>query len=251
MRIAMIASEAVPFAQTGGLAEVASSLAGALDPLGQSVLLIRPCENRARRAGLPRRPEVPLLTPLSRLDPQKGWDLLVEVADLLLERDVQLVVLGEGQPNDQERLEPLARTHDGTFHAFLTFRPPRAHQTLAGADMALLPRLYEPCDLSQLDSENEGTVPIVRATGGLADTVVDAGPSRLAEGTATGFVFREPTPLAVWNAIQRALKTFRDRALWPRLIVAGMRADWSWRRSAKSYIQLVEEIVRRRLSLAV
>ena len=105
-----------------------------------------------------------------------------------------------------------------------------------------MPSLFEPCGLNQLYSLAHGTVPVVRATGGLADTVVDANPGTLADGTATGFVFTEPTPQALWQAIERALALWPDRAAWLRLMQTGMSADWSWDRSAREYGRLYEEI---------
>ena len=198
-----------------------------------------------RRASLPERPDVPLFVQIGRLDPQKGWDLLTAVADDLLRGDVQMIVLGEGQPRYHEVLNRLAAEHSGKLRAFLEFSSPLAHQIEAGADLFLMPSLYEPCGLNQLYSLAHGTVPIVRATGGLADTVVDADPRALAEGTATGFVFQEPTASALRGAIRRALDLWPDRAAWGRLVQAGMRADWSWDRSAREYDQLYHDVQRR------
>src|SRR5206468_3020310 len=104
---------------------------------------------------------------------------------------------------------------------------------------------YEPCGLNQLYSLAHGTVPLVRATGGLADTVVDVTPETLARGTATGFTFREPTPEALRYAIDRALALWPNRDAWSRLVQAGMRADWSWDHSAAAYVSLYEEATRR------
>src|SRR5262249_9743348 len=126
-----------------------------------------------RRAGLAERPEIPLFAQIGRLDPQKGWNLLAEVADRLLERDVQLGVLGEGQPKFHALLSNLAKRHAGKLWAYLGFADDLAHQIEAGADLFLMPSLFEPCGLNQLYSLAHGTVPVVRATGGLADTVVD------------------------------------------------------------------------------
>ncbi len=147
-----------------------------------------------RRAGLAERPDVPLFAQIGRLDPQKGWDLLAAVAERLLERDVQLVVLGEGDRKYHALLEDLARRYPGKCWAYLGFSDDLAHQIEAGADLFLMPSLFEPCGLNQLYSLAHGTVPIVRATGGLADTVVDTNPETLADGTANGFVFAEADP---------------------------------------------------------
>jgi starch synthase len=203
-----------------------------------------------RRAGLPERPEVPVFAQIGRLDRQKGWDLLAEVADDLLRGDIQLLILGEGQPRYHKLLDQLASQHPGKIRAFLEFSPHLAHQIEAGTDIFLMPSLYEPCGLNQLYSLAYGTVPVVRATGGLADTVVDATPLALADGTATGFAFREPTARALRLACQRALALWPDRSAWTRLVQSGMRTDWSWDRSARAYNELYTEIRRRRTARA-
>ena len=113
-----------------------------------------------------------------------------------------------------------------------------------------MPSLYEPCGLNQLYSLAYGTVPVVRATGGLADTVVDLNPQSATEGTATGFVFHEPTARALRGAIDRALALWPDQSAWGRLVQAGMRSDWSWDRSARAYAALYDEIRGRRTARA-
>jgi starch synthase len=200
-----------------------------------------------RRSSLPERPDVPLFAQIGRLDPQKGWDLLAEVADDLLSGDVQMVVLGTGLPRYHDLLDRLAAKHSGKLRAYLEFSNTLAHQIEAGADIFLMPSLYEPCGLNQLYSLAHGTVPIVRATGGLADTVVDVTPETLANGTATGFAFREPTPQALRATIDRALGYWPDRSVWSQLVQNGMREDWSWDKSAQRYVSLYETIHRRAL----
>ena len=198
-----------------------------------------------RKAGIAERPEIPLFTQIGRLDPQKGWDMLAEVADRLLDLDVQLVVLGVGHPKYHDLLKSLERRHPGRFWAHLGFDDALAHQIEAGADLFLMPSLFEPCGLNQLYSLAHGTVPIVRATGGLADTVVDANTKTLADGTANGFSFTDPTPEALWRTIERALALWPDRDAWVKLMRTGMNADWSWNRSAREYTRLYEEVGRR------
>ncbi|AMV39940.1 glycogen synthase GlgA [Planctomyces sp. SH-PL62] len=199
-----------------------------------------------RRAGLPVRPDAPLFAQIGRLDPQKGWDLLAEVADRLLEHDVQLIVLGTGHPKYHNLLEALVHRHPGKVWAYLGFSDDLAHQIEAGADVFLMPSLFEPCGLNQLYSLAHGTVPVVHATGGLVDTVVDLTPQTLAEGRATGFVFHEPTAASVWRALERVLQTWSDRPTWEKLVKAGMSDDWSWKQSAGRYVELYHEIQRRR-----
>jgi starch synthase len=196
-------------------------------------------------AGLAERADVPLLAQIGRLDPQKGWDLLAAVADRLMGQDVQLVVLGVGHPKYHDLLGDLASRYRGRFWAHLGFDDKLAHQIEAGADLFLMPSLFEPCGLNQLYSLAHGTVPIVRATGGLADTVVDVNPRTLAEGTATGFCFTEPAPEALWQTIERALALWPDRDAWVKLMRTGMSADWSWDRSAAEYSRVYEAIARR------
>jgi starch synthase len=198
-----------------------------------------------RKSGLAERPGILMFAQIGRLDPQKGWDLLAEVADLLLEQDVQCVILGEGHPKYHALLEDLERRHAGKFWAYLGFADDLAHQIEAAADVFLMPSLFEPCGLNQLYSLAHGTVPVVRATGGLADTVIDANPENLANGSATGFVFAEPTAEALWATIERVFALWPDRAAWLKLQRTGMTADWSWERSAREYVGLYREIERR------
>jgi starch synthase len=195
-----------------------------------------------RKAGLVEHPSIPLFAQIGRLDPQKGWDLLADVAEPLLERGAQLVILGEGHLKYRILLEDLARRHAGKFWAYLGFSGDLAHQIEAGADIFLMPSLFEPCGLNQLYSLAHGTVPVVRATGGLADTVIDANPRTLADGIATGFVFDDATPQALWSTIERVLSLWPDRDNWLKLMKTGMNTDWSWERSAREYIRLYEQI---------
>ncbi len=204
-----------------------------------------------RKAGFAERPDVPLFAQIGRLDPQKGWDLLASVAESFLKRDVQLVVLGDGDPRYHALLERLTGQFPGKCWAHLGFSEELAHQIEAGADLFLMPSLFEPCGLNQLYSLAHGTVPIVRATGGLVDTVVDTDQATLAAGTANGFVFAEPDSRALEACIDRALSFWSDRQTWRQLVATGMKADWSWRRSAREYIGLYEEINRRVLARSI
>ena len=124
----------------------------------------------------------------------------------------------------------------------LEFSDPLAHRIEAGADIFLMPSRYEPCGLNQLYSLKYGTVPVVRATGGLADTVTDTTEETLAAGTATGFSFREYSGLALSETLDRACKTFANQPVWNQLIATGMRQDWSWADSARQYVALYEQI---------
>jgi starch synthase len=158
--------------------------------------------------------------------------------------------LGDGHPKYHALLRDLERRHAGKVWTYLGFADDLAHQIEAGADVFLMPSLFEPCGLNQLYSLTHGTVPIVRATGGLADTVIDANPETLANGTATGFVFVDPSAQDLWATIERALALWCDRAAWMALQRTGMTTDWSWERSARDYVGLYQEIQRRVVTAA-
>jgi starch synthase len=122
-----------------------------------------------------------------------------------------------------------------------------AHRIEAGADAFVMPSRYEPCGLNQLFSLRYGTVPIVRETGGLADTVTNLSPETLRDAAATGFSFRDYNPLALEQALVRAIETFvRDKPTWSRMVATGMRQDWSWETSARKYVALYEATIARR-----
>jgi starch synthase len=187
----------------------------------------------------------PLLAMVSRLAEQKGVDLVGEIAPTLLGKGVQLVVLGEGQAEYQAMLAALRSRFPTRMGLTLGQNEALAHRIEAGADIFLMPSRYEPCGLSQLYSLKYGTVPVVRATGGLCDTVVDATFERLGAGTATGFAFVAMTAEAFLEAVERALRLFRNQPeQWLRLVRTGMRQDWSWRRSAAEYERLYEKLAR-------
>jgi starch synthase len=197
-----------------------------------------------QRYGLPEKPRTPLLGVVARLAEQKGIDLLVPVANAFLQHDTQFVLLGDGDVKYQNALTDLKRRFPGQVGLTLGFDESLAHQIEAGADVFLMPSQYEPSGLNQLFSLKYGTPPIVRATGGLADTVVNATPKTLANGTATGFSFGayalEPFQDAVW----RALTMYRTQPdQWRQVMLNGMRQDWSWDRSATEYERLYERIV--------
>lgn len=188
-----------------------------------------------KEAGLPVRADVPLLGIISRLDKQKGFDLIARVLDDLLARDVQMVLLGTGAPEYHKLFEEAAHRHPGRLSAQLRFDNGLAHRIEAGADIFLMPSRYEPCGLNQLYSLRYGTVPVVRRTGGLADSITDATPAAIAAGKATGFVFETYEAASLWRAVTRALEAREDRATWARIMKAGMKADFSWDASARTY----------------
>jgi len=198
-----------------------------------------------RRYGLPEQPRTPLLGIVSRLAEQKGLNLLGKAADAFLQQDdTQLVVLGEGDPIYHRMLQDLQARHPNRVGITLAFDEPLAHQIEAGADIFLMPSLFEPSGLNQLYSLKYGTVPVVRATGGLADTITECTPETLAEGTATGFTFLAATPGALLDTVRRALRLYRgETEKWLQLQQTGMRQDWSWGRSAAEYERLYTRIM--------
>jgi starch synthase len=193
------------------------------------------------RLGLAVEAETPLLGVVARLAEQKGIDLLVRAAAGFLQRETQLVVLGKGDGEYHRALEAVRSNFPGRVALVFAFDEGLAHQIEAGADLFLMPSLYEPSGLNQLYSMRYGTPPVVRATGGLADTVIDATPETLEAGTATGFSFKAYSPDGLLGAVQRALALYRGpRAAWDRLVRTAMRQDWSWDRSAAEYEHLYE-----------
>jgi starch synthase len=194
-----------------------------------------------QRLGLPERAGVPLLAAVGRLVDQKGFDLISRVMrQWAANVDAQWVILGTGEPKYHQVLGDLANEYPQKVAVRLEFSDELAHRIEAAADMFVMPSQYEPCGLNQLYSLRYGTVPVVRATGGLVDTVVDANEQTLAEGTATGFSFEDYTSIELAAVLERACRAYADKAVWSQLVETGMRQDWSWRQSAEQYAALYE-----------
>jgi len=197
--------------------------------------------------GLPSRPDAPVVGIIGRLDQQKGFDLVADMIPHWVETsDVQWAILGTGDPQYEEHFRALAERFPEQVAARLEFSDVTAHRIEAGADLFLMPSRYEPCGLNQMYSLRYGTVPVVRRTGGLADTVVDATDETLSDGTANGFCFREDNGRALGDSLTRALDAYRSPPVWSRLVQTGMCQDWSWARSAGQYVELYERIVARK-----
>jgi starch synthase len=196
--------------------------------------------------GLPREPRTPLLGIVARLTSQKGMDLLLAAAPRLLrEQGVQLVLLGQGEKVYCDGLSRVAEQFPAQARTICQWREPLAHQIQAGADIFLMPSMYEPCGLSQFYSLKYGTVPVVRATGGLVDTVTDAAPENVAAGRATGFAFIPYTAEAFCDAVERGIDVYRNEPqAWAQLQQTGMQQDWSWGRSAAEYEALYAQLLR-------
>jgi starch synthase len=195
-----------------------------------------------RTYALPEDGQTPLIGMISRLVEQKGVDILTQALSGLLEMDVRLVILGAGDPHYQDMLTAQARAHPERIGVRFEFNDVLAHQIEAGSDGLIMPSRYEPCGLNQIYSLRYGTIPIVRATGGLRDTVV---PYQAETGEGTGFVFQDPTPEALLGAVQEALRVFADRTMWQQLVCNAMAQDFSWAQSAQRYLDLYRQVVTR------
>jgi len=183
-------------------------------------------------------PGVPLLGVVSRLVPQKGLDLLANIADAIVALPAQLAVLGSGDSDLERRFLLLATRNPGRIAVRIGFDEALAHLIEAGADAFLMPSRFEPCGMNQMYSQRYGTPPVVRATGGLVDSVVDCNRASIASGMATGFVFDEPDAAAFLAAIKRAIDLYRDRNAWRELQRNGMAKDFGWDRAAREYAEI-------------
>ena len=196
--------------------------------------------------GLPKRADVPLLGFIGRLTQQKGVDLIAEIIPEWAEKTgVQWAILGKGELVYHEMFRELAKCYPDKVAVRLEESDLLAHKIEAGADMFLMPSRFEPCGLNQMYSLKYGTVPIVRETGGLADTIVDAHAETMAAATANGFSFKEDKSQALSETIRRACDAYRRPEVWSKLLDTGMRQDWSWARSAREYVALYQQMVDR------
>lgn len=193
---------------------------------------------------LPPSPTTPLIGIIGRLASQKGWDLLAPIIQSWSEReDVQWAILGTGEPEYHAMLSELAESRPHRVTARLEFSEALAHRIEAAADMFAMPSRYEPCGLNQLYSLRYGTVPIVHATGGLADTICDASATAFRHGVANGFSFAAYEQERLEESLKRATSMYRQpQTGWTQLVENGMRQDWSWRQSARQYIEIYESI---------
>lgn len=181
-----------------------------------------------------RRLDAPLVGMVTRLAEHKGCDLLIRALDELLKRHITLVILGRGEARFEKALDQAARRHAGRMAVRHEFDDPLAHRIYAGADIFLMPSLFEPCGLGQRIAMRYGTIPAARATGGLADTIADFDPVLL---KGNGFLFKEPATAALIRCVDRALEIF-DTQKWDTLIKHAMKEDASWNQSAEKYAEL-------------
>ncbi|QIK38981.1 glycogen synthase GlgA [Caldichromatium japonicum] len=202
-----------------------------------------------RALGLPRNEEAFALGYIGRLVEQKGVDLIIAILpELIRDPLLQVLILAAGDLHLEQALLDLAAAHPRQVGVFIGYDERLSHQIEAGCDAFLMPSRFEPCGLNQLYSLRYGTPPIVHRTGGLADTVVSATEDNLSAGTATGFVFTEPRPEALFTAIDQARRLYRtDPESWHRLALTGMAQDFSWTQSAQRYLALYHEALADRL----
>ena len=200
--------------------------------------------------GLEAQPNKPLIGIVGRLAGQKGLDLVMQLIQQSAPEDsVQWAILGTGDPALEQQLRSQAIQYPQSISVTVDFSESLAHRIEAGCDMFLMPSRYEPCGLNQLYSLKYGCVPIVRETGGLADTVTDATEYALAAGTATGFIFDEYSTQALGRVLQRAIDCFlHQKEQWHQLVTTGMNQDWSWAGSASEYADLYRQTIARRRS---
>jgi len=185
--------------------------------------------------------DTPLLVIISRLADQKGIDLLLANAAQWIERGYQLVVLGSGDPHSEHALHTLADANLGKMYFHRGFNETLARQIYAGGDIFLMPSRFEPCGLGQLMAMRYGTVPVVRATGGLKDTVSDY--SERNRHNATGIHFSDATPQAFDHALEQAISLYRDKAIWTNLRNNALKRDSSWEASAADYVSLYQQLL--------
>ena len=210
---------------------------GPADLAGKSVCK----EELIRMFGLPASAaERPVVGVVSRLAGQKGFDLVADALDEMLKRDFVLIVLGTGEDKIQEALKAAQKTHPDRFGLRIAFDEKVARTIYAGSDFFLIPSRYEPCGLTQMYSLKYGTIPVVRATGGLDDTIREFDPASRA---GNGFKFDDYTEAALLACLDRALAQWRNKAVWTDLVRNAMAEDFSWVRSAQAYLDLYREIL--------
>lgn len=214
------------------------------DPARDEIIATRyePCTREGKRAciadlrqrvGLPAAESAPVMGMITRMTPQKGLDLLKDALDAVMAMDLQLVILGSGDPGLESYFREAEARYPDRLRMVTAFDNALAHRIQAGSDIFLMPSKFEPCGLTQMYALKYGTAPVVRATGGLRDTISEFDP---ASGGGNGFVFHDYRSEALTAAIERAVKTWRNRELWGRLMDNCFSADFSWHRAAREYI---------------
>ncbi len=180
---------------------------------------------------------VPVIGMVTRIADQKGFDLIEELLPKIVKSKLQLIVLGTGMEQYEKMLKSAAKKYPKKIFAKLKFDDGFARRIYAGSDIFLMPSRFEPCGLGQMIAMAYGSVPIVRGVGGLKDTVPPIG-----KRNATGFVFEKNEPAALWEEIEKALDLFKDKDAWSNIQRSGMTKDFTWKRSAKKYMDLYDKI---------
>ena len=196
-----------------------------------------------RLMGLASAPEIPVFGMVSRMVAQKGFDLICELLPMFAKAPAQLVVLGTGEERYMKAMSDIKGSGARNIAFTRGFEHSLAPRVYAGSDAFLMPSFFEPCGLGQLIAMRYGTVPVVRRTGGLADSVFDPMDS---DKTPNGFVFDEYTPEALWTAINRAMTAYQDKVLWKKLMRRGMSCDYSWQNSVHKYLELYRKALARK-----
>jgi starch synthase len=198
------------------------------------------------RLGLDSNPDLPLFVLVGRFTQQKGVDLVLEIAPQLADMPAQLALLGTGDAHLQGLAYALLQSYAGRIGGLLGFDEDLSHLFEAGGDIFLMPSRFEPCGLNQMYSQHYGTPPIVNATGGLIDTVVDCNEQTLADGSATGFVIQdELDAAALLAACRRAVALYHDKSTWHKVQQNGMRRDFGWESSAKAYRKIYTRLMKK------
>ena len=194
-----------------------------------------------RMFGLPEDIKIPLVAMAGRITEQKGYDLVMDVLDPLMRLGLQIVVMGAGDKKYESFLRKAAKKYPKHFACHLHFDTQRVTQVYAGSDCFLMPSHFEPCGIGQLLSLRYGSVPIVRAVGGLMDTISDYNPTTQ---RGWGFVFKRYDSRDMLVAVARALEVYKNQKVWERLVEQGMRKSYSWEIPARKYITLYKKALR-------
>lgn len=199
------------------------------------------CKKELKKAfGLKGKDTIPLIGMISRLAGQKGFDILAEALKKMKKEEFQFILLGQGEAYYENLLSQMSAKNPEKWSVKIAFDNKLAHLIEAGSDMFLMPSRYEPCGLNQMYSLRYGTIPIVRATGGLDDTITDFDPEK---GKGNGFKFKEYSSFALCRAILKALSCYRNKSIWQNLIQNAMKEDFSWEKSAGQYEEIYRQVL--------
>lgn len=196
-----------------------------------------------QRMKLPVDKRIPVLGLIGRLVEQKGIDFIIDNLEAMMTMNIQLVLLGSGAKEYENHLAKFAEKYPEKIAITLGYDESLAHQIEAGVDIFLMPSTFEPCGLNQMYSQRYGTIPIVRCTGGLADTVTDTIPETIVDKTATGIVFNQAESGALLEAIKRALILYSNKKIWRQIQTSAMNRNFSWQNSAKQYLNLYQRLI--------